>query len=103
MPAMSPSNPTISNTNPDISVMVNPMPKRLSCGAARVTTPNARFTMISATSAGSATSSPVSNIRAPHSPIDHNRFWSMMAPPMGRLLKLFASAPISTRWPLTAR
>jgi len=61
---MSPSNPTISNMNPDISVMVNPIRKvELRRGA--VTTPNARFTMISATRAGSATSSRFEYPRAP--------------------------------------
>src|SRR5258708_24505928 len=39
MPAMMPSRPTMSTKNPQSRVMVNPIPNRLSCGAAQGTTP----------------------------------------------------------------
>src|SRR6202020_3591788 len=45
MPDMMPSSPASSTKKPLISVMVKPIPNKLSCGAARVTTPSARLTI----------------------------------------------------------
>ena len=71
MPDMMPSSPAMQHEEAArASVMVNPIPNRLSCGAARVTTPSARLTITSAMTAGSAISSPVSNTRAPHTASD---------------------------------
>ncbi len=69
----------MSTKKPHSSVMVKPMPNRLSCGAARVTTPSARLTITSAITAGSAISRPESNTRAPHSTTDSRKFLSTCA------------------------
>src|SRR5882724_571201 len=102
MPAMMPSTPAMSTKNPQRRVMVNPMPNRLSCGAARETTPRARLTITRAITAGSAIRSPDSNTRAPHRTIDTRKFLSMCAPPIGSVRKLWARVPSSTRCPLIA-
>ena len=83
MPAMTPSKPTMSTKNPNSMVMVNPMPKRFSCGAARVITPRAMFTITKAMTAGNATNRPVSNIRAPQVATDSRKPLSKFAAPMG--------------------
>src|ERR1700730_943669 len=83
MPVMTPSRPTMSTKNPQSRVMVNPIPNRLSCGAARVTTPSARLTITRAITAGSAISSPDSKTRAPHRTTDDRKSGSMWAAPIG--------------------
>ena len=79
------------------------MAKRLSEGAARLTTPKARLTTSSAVTPGSETMSAPRKICPPHSVTCHRPLLPRPSTPMGSVRKPSTRISSMARWPLSAR